>query len=185
MLGDGSAPLDRLADVVTASRISLLLAGLVSATATRDRLEALSIDDCLALLPTRLVGRAAVVRDGVPVVLPVNYAFVDGAVVFRTGTGALLDAAAAGAHIAFQVDDIDEHTHRGLSVLVTGRAQEVWDAVESTAALDHVGRPWAGACARRPDPVGDQHRAAHHAGRRERQRLVGLTHSGVWAACGR
>lgn len=156
------------------------------ATATRDTLEHLSVDDCLALLPTRLVGRAAVVRGGVPVVLPVNYAFVDGAVVFRTGTGVLLDAAAAGAHVAFQVDDIDEGTHRGWSVLVTGRAQEVWDAVESTAALDHVGRPWAGACARassgscrRPAPGGASRRTTRTSapGRADPQRRVG----GVWA----
>lgn len=115
----------------------------IAATAP-DTLEPLTVDECLSLLPTRAVGRLAVVRDGLPVVLPVNYAFVDGTVVFRTGAGLLLDTAASGAHVAFEVDDVDEQAHRGWSVLVTGRAQEVWDAVESTTALERVGRPWPG-----------------------------------------
>ena len=42
---------------------------------------------CRALLAEKRVGRVAVVVNGVPEVVPVNYAVVDGDVVFRSGSG--------------------------------------------------------------------------------------------------
>lgn len=59
------------------------------------------------------VGRVGVVADGRPVVLPVNYAIVDGAVVFRTGRGAKPTAARDGAPVAFEVDEIERRGRKG------------------------------------------------------------------------
>jgi nitroimidazol reductase NimA-like FMN-containing flavoprotein (pyridoxamine 5'-phosphate oxidase superfamily) len=42
---------------------------------------------------------------GLPAIIPVNYRFIDGAVVFRTGTGLKLAAATGGEVVAFEVDD--------------------------------------------------------------------------------
>jgi Pyridoxamine 5'-phosphate oxidase len=50
-------------------------------------LEELSLTECLALLTSHRVGRVAVVVDGQPVILPVNYRTDDGTVVFRTDAG--------------------------------------------------------------------------------------------------
>lgn len=56
------------------------------------RLHPLTVDECLRLLESRSVGRIAFVDDGDPQVLPVNYRVHEGAIVFRTHYGPLLDA---------------------------------------------------------------------------------------------
>lgn len=88
-------------------------------------LEILLPDECLKLLVAHVpkVGRVGVIRDNRPVVLPVNYAIVDGAVVFRTGRGAKLTAAMDGAPVAFEVDAIDASSEEGWSVVVDGHAE--------------------------------------------------------------
>lgn len=109
-----------------------------------DALSPLAVDECLAALGTTRLGRVAVVSDGVPVILPVTYAVVDGSVVFRTRQGTLLEAARRGAVVAFEADAVDEEAHTGWSVLVTGRGQEVWDEVEAETSRRQVGEPVAG-----------------------------------------
>ena len=91
-----------------------------------DRIETLTTDELLQLLSTASVGRIAVTRDALPVILPVNYV-VDGmSLVIRTTDGAILRAAqAGGAVVAFEVDNLDERTMTGWSVLVTGTLREV------------------------------------------------------------
>ncbi len=79
--------------------------------------------ECLALLDTRHVGRLAyVARAGVPDVVPVNYALVDGDVLLRSGPGPKLQAAERREVVAFEVDDLDEQGRTGWSVVVHGRA---------------------------------------------------------------
>ena len=56
----------------------------------------LSPKESWQLLRTAAVGRVAPIRAGLPSVLPVNVCATDGAVWFRVGPGALLDAALAG-----------------------------------------------------------------------------------------
>ena len=53
--------------------------------------------------------------------------------VFRTDPGSKLDAATAGATVAFEVDADDERDRSGWSVVVRGRAGEVSDAPTSNA----------------------------------------------------
>jgi nitroimidazol reductase NimA-like FMN-containing flavoprotein (pyridoxamine 5'-phosphate oxidase superfamily) len=113
---------------------------------TDDGLELLTEMQCLDLLhtvPAGSVGRVGVTISGLPVILPVHYAFVGGAVVFRTGVGTKLDAATRNAVVAFEVDDYDTRSHAGWSVLVIGRAAIV-DADRERAVYAHLeGSPWA------------------------------------------
>ena len=100
-------------------------------------------DECMRLLASRTVGRYAHVESARALaVVPVNYVVrPDGSVLFRTGPGPKLSAADRRDVVAFQVDDIDEGTHTGWSVLVTGRARRL----SPPEALDLVDlpQPWA------------------------------------------
>ncbi|MEU9331533.1 pyridoxamine 5'-phosphate oxidase family protein [Streptomyces sp. NPDC048290] len=101
-------------------------------------------DESRTLLGSHGVGRIALPTDGGPVVVPVNYSVVDGAVVYRTAPGTT-PALAAGHRVAFEVDRIDDAFSRGWSVLVRGDAREVTDPAEITR-LDAGAytEPWAG-----------------------------------------
>lgn len=90
------------------------------------RFEELTVDECLRLLAGADVGRIAYVRDDEPTVLPVNFVLDEGSVVFRTTYGQLLDSMSSGARVAFEVDSLDAAAHSGWSVLVKGKAEEVW-----------------------------------------------------------
>jgi uncharacterized protein len=103
--------------------------------------EVLDMDACLGLLSSRYVGRLAYVRDGLPQVLPFNYVLDDGVVVLRTGPGELVDGLPRPA--AFEVDDADTPSHRGWSVVVHGRAEEVVEEAELEAVRALPLRPWA------------------------------------------
>jgi nitroimidazol reductase NimA-like FMN-containing flavoprotein (pyridoxamine 5'-phosphate oxidase superfamily) len=95
-----------------------------------DRIEELDTDTCLGLLSRHHFGRVAVVDDDGPVVLPVNYTVDRGSVVFRTAEGTKLDSAVHGDPVAFEVDEIDESSRSGWSVLVRGTLEEVTDGEE-------------------------------------------------------
>ncbi|MFI0901066.1 helix-turn-helix domain-containing protein [Streptomyces sp. NPDC020983] len=108
------------------------------------RLSALDPAECRELLSGHGIGRIAVTTDDGPAVLPVNYAVVDGAVVFRTERTAA-PAQAVGRQVAFEVDRADEALSEGWSVLVVGRASAVTDP-DAVRALGTQIRssPWAG-----------------------------------------
>ena len=95
-------------------------------------MEDLSPAECLELLAARHFGRIGVIADGQPIILPVNYVFDDGHVAVRTDPGTKLTAAAQG-QVAFEVDEIDESSRTGWSVLVTGVGHEVTDALDATS----------------------------------------------------
>ncbi len=112
----------------------------------RDReLEVLPADECRRLLATRRFGRIALAGGRFPVILPVNYTLDDDAVVVRTGSRTVV-AAGGFARVAFEVDDVDERTRSGWSVLVQALAEELTGArrdelVERLRAADTA--PWA------------------------------------------
>lgn len=95
-----------------------------------DRAENLDVDTCLGLLSRHHFGRVAVNDAHGPVVLPVNYLIDRGSVVFRTAEGTKLDAAVAEQAVGFEVDEVDEATRSGWSVLIRGTIEEVVDADE-------------------------------------------------------
>lgn len=113
-------------------------------TTDRNGLTVLSEGDCMRLLSSHVprVGRIGFVSENKPVILPVNYVFHEGTVVFRTDPGAKLGAAAVGEQVAFEVDAIDIDWREGWSVLVQGRAEEVLDADELERLQALPLRPW-------------------------------------------
>lgn len=103
----------------------------------------LSAEQCEKLLEKSPIGRVGFSYAGKQVVLPVNYRYLDGEIIYRTLFGQKLHVAAAQTPVAFEVDEWDERTHSGWSVLVKGRAEQIveYDALE---VADEIGsRPWA------------------------------------------
>jgi len=98
----------------------------VSASTLQD----LSRPECVDLLATSAVGRIGVTLEGRPVILPVNFAVVDGSILFRTGHGTKLAAATAHVVVAFEADAFDADGAAGWSVLVRGTCTEVTDPVD-------------------------------------------------------
>lgn len=88
----------------------------------RSGMEVLSRDASLRLLEKVPVGRVVVSEHALPVAFPVNFALLDGDIVFRTSTGSKLGAAVHKAVLAFEADSIDPDLCAGWSVLVQGWA---------------------------------------------------------------
>ena len=87
--------------------------------------DALSEQDCRRLLASRTLGRVGLTSGALPVIMPVEYVYDDGVIVFRTGQDAKLRAAEQGDVLAFEVDAFDAETGVGWSVHVLGRATVV------------------------------------------------------------
>lgn len=108
------------------------------------RLEPLDVEECMRLLEDIEVGRLAFLRDGRPDVLPMNCRYWQGAVVFRTSWGDLVDRV-HNQHVAVEVDGLDEATRTGWSVVVHGVGEEIWRPDELEQARDNLDlQPWAG-----------------------------------------
>jgi nitroimidazol reductase NimA-like FMN-containing flavoprotein (pyridoxamine 5'-phosphate oxidase superfamily) len=97
-------------------------------------LEVLDRDAALRLLAGQSLGRIGVTSSALPTILPVNFWFDGARILVRTSPGTKLHAAAVGAVVAFEVDDMDPIEHAGWSVVVTGQATEITDPVE----LEHL-----------------------------------------------
>ncbi len=110
----------------------------------RTMLDAIERHECMALLRHAHVGRVAVIADGEPLVLPVNFVVdEDDAIVFRTAEGTKFDACLNHARVAFEVDEIDIRNHAGWSVLIRGNAQVLTDPPEIARARQLPLIPWA------------------------------------------
>ena len=111
-------------------------------------IEELDEDQCLKLISEGGIGRIAYVGRFGPVVLPVNYELLGGAVVFRTAANGPLDEdlrtgiEGADYKVAFEIDSIDLATRRGWSVLIQGPAHHVTGAGEDEVRKAGV-EPWA------------------------------------------
>lgn len=91
--------------------------------------EHLDVDECTRLLEQGGIGRVGFVAGGDVTVLPVNFIFDRGSVLFRTSAGSKFEAALHRARAAFEIDGAATGDERW-SVLVKGVAQEVWDPLE-------------------------------------------------------
>ena len=106
----------------------------------RGPLQELSTEECLSLVSSKNVGRLAYLGTEGIEVLPLNYVVHDGTLLFRTsphtslGRRLRLDAA------AFEVDEIDDYTQSGWSVLIRGRVEPV-DVDELPPSSDRP-QPW-------------------------------------------
>ena len=111
-------------------------------------LEIIPFDVCLRLLASVSVGRIGFFADGEMVILPVNHV-VDGQdLVFRTARGSKLSAAEGRNLVTFEADEYDEQTRSGWSVVVTGRAEVIYEDAE-IQRLSRLGlHPWVTAVQR-------------------------------------
>ena len=103
--------------------------------------------ESLKLVSRGGIGRIAYQCRFGPAVLPVNYKWHGGAVVFRTTRHSALDedlqtGIAGGDYlVAFEVDAIDEIGRQGWSVLIQGPAHHVSEAERESAERAGV-EPW-------------------------------------------
>lgn len=104
-------------------------------------LEVLSTDECWQQLQDAAIGRVAFVDAGEPVVLPVTHGVHGHSIVFRSGSGTKLEAAAMAQPLAFEVDGWDDTYRTGWSVLARGVGETVYDD-DDIAALDGGNEPW-------------------------------------------
>jgi nitroimidazol reductase NimA-like FMN-containing flavoprotein (pyridoxamine 5'-phosphate oxidase superfamily) len=79
----------------------------------------LTLEECWSLLGVSGIGRVALVVDGLPRIIPVNYAVAADVVYFRTAPGTVLTNV-TGQKVAFEADAIDPATRSGWSVCLVG-----------------------------------------------------------------
>lgn len=96
--------------------------------------------ECWELLGAKTVGRVAWCEPGGPVVLPINYVVREGALWMRTKAHSEMAAHANHGEIAVQIDEADDFTHSGWSVLVRGHAELVAYGLGPTVWADPA--PW-------------------------------------------
>jgi uncharacterized protein len=111
-------------------------------------LEIVPFDECLRLLGSVPVGRLGFFADGEMVILPVNHVIDGQDPVFRTAQGSKLSAAEGQSLVCFEADQYDEHTRAGWSVVVTGRAEVVYEESEVQRLNRHGLHPWVTAVER-------------------------------------
>jgi prepilin-type processing-associated H-X9-DG protein len=108
------------------------------------RIEELPREECLKLLAyNSFVGRVGFIVDGRPMVMPVNYLFADGSVVFCTSPGSKLSHVSHGEPVAFEVDSSRPLYNSGWSVIVQGSGHEVTDPTELDALRRGPLQSWA------------------------------------------
>jgi nitroimidazol reductase NimA-like FMN-containing flavoprotein (pyridoxamine 5'-phosphate oxidase superfamily) len=81
--------------------------------------------ECLELLAEHHVGRVAYCDDLGPVVLSVNYAVDQGTILIQTSPHSTLASRLRTAPASFEIDEFDQYTQTGWSVLVRGSAAYV------------------------------------------------------------
>jgi nitroimidazol reductase NimA-like FMN-containing flavoprotein (pyridoxamine 5'-phosphate oxidase superfamily) len=122
-----------------------LLVGADIAESTDASFTVLERETCFNLLSTRGIGRVAftIEGDAAPTVLPVNYALLDGTIVFRSNLAGTIMRHGRG-YAAFEVDHFDHERFEGWSVLVSGRCRWVRDTGElERIPQGRLVKPWA------------------------------------------
>ena len=113
-------------------------------------IEELDEAESLRLIAPGGIGRIAYGSRFGPAVLPVNYKWHDGAIVFRTTRHSALDedlqtGIAGGEYmVAFEIDELDFAGRQGWSVLIQGPAHHVETEAERQAAAAAGVEAWAG-----------------------------------------
>lgn len=82
-------------------------------------------DECMRLLAGVRIGRVALTRDALPVILPVAFRVLGQDPVIRTGPGAVREAGRRRSVLCLEADGCAPDWSTGWSVLVTGRAEVV------------------------------------------------------------
>jgi nitroimidazol reductase NimA-like FMN-containing flavoprotein (pyridoxamine 5'-phosphate oxidase superfamily) len=111
-------------------------------------IEELDEAESLRLIAPGGIGRIAYASRFGPAVLPVNYKWHEGAVMFRTTRHSALDedlqtGITGGDYmVAFEIDEIDVPGRQGWSVLIQGPAHHVEGEAERQAAAQAGVEPW-------------------------------------------
>lgn len=100
------------------------------------RLTEMSAGECRDLMGSTSVGRVALVDEDGPIVLPVNFVLDGETVLFRTSPHNTVARYVDSTLVAFEVDEFDDYTQSGWSVLVRGVA-----SFEETDELARDERP--------------------------------------------
>ncbi len=106
------------------------------------RLVEVTTDECWRLLEEHQVGRVVWSSAGRPNIVPVNYLVADRRVWLRTAPYSQLGQECSDCTVAFEVDEIDEFTHSGASVVVRGRAQPVRELPNGVDGVEGI-ETWA------------------------------------------
>lgn len=102
--------------------------------------EILDTDGCWELLHRSQLGRLATTVQGEVDIFPVNYAVHDRALYFRTAPGSKLFELSVNPHVAFEVDEHDDHSAGSVVVKGTAERIERQDEIDIADSLDLV--PW-------------------------------------------
>lgn len=107
--------------------------------------EALGREQCLDLLESNHLGRVAWQAADLPQILPITYATHQGSVYFRTTPDGILSELAQPTRVALEVDELDQQTRSGWSIVLHGRTSAVSepDVLADLWAADSL-VPWAG-----------------------------------------
>ena len=104
------------------------------------RLTEMPAGECQDLMGSTSVGRVGFVDEDGPVVLPVSYVLDGDSVLFRTSRTNSIGRHLDRARVAFEVDEFDDYTQSGWSVLVRGTATFVGP---DDLSRDHTPQPFA------------------------------------------
>jgi nitroimidazol reductase NimA-like FMN-containing flavoprotein (pyridoxamine 5'-phosphate oxidase superfamily) len=99
-------------------------------------IEVLDSADCWGRLASQPVGRVAFIEDGLPRVLPINYAVDGNTLVFRTSS--LFADTVTPVPISFETDHYELDSRTGWSVVVRGSLERVVDA-DDTERCERTG----------------------------------------------
>jgi nitroimidazol reductase NimA-like FMN-containing flavoprotein (pyridoxamine 5'-phosphate oxidase superfamily) len=112
--------------------------------------EPLDEAECLRLISAGGVGRIGYSGRFGPTILPVNFAFYERTIVFRTGQHSPIGEdlrtgiAEAEYKVAFEIDEISPATKEGWSILIQGSAHHVDSEAELAAVRQSGVQAWAG-----------------------------------------
>lgn len=106
----------------------------------------LSPAECIDLVGTAGVGRAAICGPAGPQIFPVNFVLDGRSIVFRTSAYSALGVLGRdGVEVAFEVDHLDYERGEGWSVVASGLAEVIDDEAELDMLRERglEPRPWA------------------------------------------
>ncbi|MGH3355708.1 MAG: pyridoxamine 5'-phosphate oxidase family protein [Nocardioidaceae bacterium] len=104
----------------------------------------MSAEECRERVADSGIGRVVWCAQGQPKIVPVNYALVDGEIMFRTAPYTDLGRQIDGQSVVFEIDRVDYERLRGWSIVVRAEATTV-DDPDTVARLRRVmPQPWAG-----------------------------------------
>ena len=106
--------------------------------------DAMGRQQCLDLIESHHLGRIAWQAADLPQILPITYAMHQGSVYFRTLPDGLLAELAQPTSVALEVDDLDQQTRTGWSIVLHGHSSAVRepDELADMWASDSL-VPWA------------------------------------------